>query len=75
MNNDHCSLLCKKIDSHFKADIDRADMDGLPPELGCFGLLEGVELLLPDLDGEVNGLKLVAEGVVEPVKFPVLLLL
>ena len=47
----------KKHNSHLKAaDIDRADIEGFPPELGCFGLLEGVELLLlDDLVGDIIG--------------------
>ena len=31
-------------------------MDGLPPGLRCLGLLEGVELLLLDREGEAIGL-------------------
>ena len=59
---------------HFRADIDRVDIDGLPPELGCFGLLDGVELLLLlDFEGEVKGL--VVEGGVEPLELVLLLLL
>jgi hypothetical protein len=60
---------------HFRADIERADIDGLPPELGCLGLLDGVELLLLDLEGEVRGLKLAFVGGVELLLLPLLLLL
>ena len=40
------------VDLHFNAD-----KEGLPPELGCLGLLDGVDtLLLIDFEGELWGL-------------------